>query len=192
MTATIALIFGIKIQPEWGYPLFSFSIPALFLYLNIEIKKNHLKTLICKVLLIHLCFLCIYLAIHYFDHQRHRTHYPGNTLASLATKYWQHYQGKQPIHFIGADQNSLGYYLPAYLKSKPEYISKFSFQQSPWINPQQVKQKGVLLIYPNCQPHLPKKLGSLGLHIMHPQCFKIPFGFQIPTSNNRHYTGNST
>lgn len=144
----ISLVFGLKIQPEWGFPLFAFSLPAIIAYYDLKIKPAYLTRLVILALVFHAGSLFAYKAIQFYISKPTRTSYPSQALAQKASSYWHEFTD-QPIRYIGGEE-VIYYYLGAYLPDKPLLLEHNSFKESPWVKEEEVKKQGILLVMEGC------------------------------------------
>ncbi|CAM2843036.1 glycosyltransferase family 39 protein [Legionella worsleiensis] len=167
----LSFVFGFKIQPEWGFPLFSFSIPALFSFFNLKSRPTLLKPLLLTALLIHGSSLGIYMATNYFSLKLTRTNNPSYLLAQLAQDYWRQWT-KEPLLYVAGDEN-YDYYLAAYLPNKPMLLEGYSFRLSPWLDKNDIKKQGMLIVMQGCDPMRNKQL-AVRYAAQDSKCIAIP------------------
>ena len=149
LVVMISLLLGLRIQAEWGYPLFLFTMPWIFSYFKLEIKPTFIKPMIMMALVIHLGSLVIYESVHYFSNRLTRTSYPSYTLANRAEQYWKKFT-QQPIYYIAGDE-VIDYYLAAYLPSKPLLLEDYSLIKSPWLSATELNKHGILFVMQGCE-----------------------------------------
>lgn len=166
----ISCIWGIHIMPEWGFPLYIFTIPALMSYFEVSSHKGAIKKILILVLCAHVFALVSYKMFHYYSSKRHSTNYPGYSLAEKAAEYWRQYN-EGSINFVGGDR-PLNYFLAVYLKNKPYILENFSFVESPWIDPKLAKKQGILIAQLDCRQSDLNKIQKQ-FFIPHYQCFDI-------------------
>ena len=172
----ISFIFGVSIRAEWGFPLFSFTLPAIFSFFQLQYRASFLKSLIYFGLFIHLVSLTAYISFNYYSTKFDRTSQPSYILAKSAKSYWKKHTN-MPLNYIGGDE-TVDYYLAAYLPNKPLLFEALSFKQSPWLNKIQLKKAGMLFVIENCEATkimLLKKNYSA----INPECISLPY-------NNKH------
>ncbi|KTD52929.1 glycosyltransferase family 39 protein [Legionella quateirensis] len=146
----LSLIFGLKIQPEWGFPLFSFTVPAIMSYFQLKSRTALLKPLLFMALLIHSGGLGIYMAANYFSLKYARTNNPSYMLAQEAQSYWNQFTNK-PLNYVAGDEN-YDYYLAAYLPNRPKLLEAYSFRLSPWLEQEELKRQGFMMVIDGCNP----------------------------------------
>ncbi|WP_330924960.1 glycosyltransferase family 39 protein [Candidatus Sororendozoicomonas aggregata] len=175
LVIAIAVIGGINIRAEWGFPLFILSVPAGFLWYGMKFQSNALKLLLPAVLVIQIIVFIGYTAINFYDKRVHHINLPGYALARVAQHYWQQKVGNLPIRYTGSLTGGIGYYLSAYLPSHPAFISHLSLANSPWVNKQDFLTHGALLIYKGCQQDLPATISGLdNVKQRDITCFSLP------------------
>ena len=168
----LSLIFGFKIQPEWGFPLFSFTVPALMSYFQLKSRTALLKPLLVMALLIHSGSLGIYMTANYFSLKYARTNNPSYMLAQEAQRYWIQFTNK-PLNYVAGDEN-YDYYLAAYLPNRPKLLEAYSFRLSPWLDRGELKKQGFMLIIDGCDPTRNKQLKEHYL-AQDFKCVEVPF-----------------
>ncbi len=156
LVVLLALVLGIKIQAEWGFPIFAFTIPALMSYYRMSFTRTALLRLIIIALIFHLASLTTYKLIQYYISKKTRTSYPSYTLATQGLKYWQRFSD-QPIKYIGGDEQTY-YYLGAYMSNKPLLLEHNSLEESPWVTEAELKKHGLLLVFEGCERLRSEKL----------------------------------
>ena len=175
LVMAIAVIGGVDIKAEWGFPLFILSVPAWFLWGRRMFQKTALKLLLGLVLVIQIVGFVGYAVIHFKDKRVHHINLPSYMLASTAQHYWQQKIGNLPIRYTGSLSGGIGYYLSAYLPSHPAFISHLSLSDSPWVNQQDFLKRGALLIYKGCQKDLSVTVDALGkVKQTDIKCFSLP------------------
>jgi 4-amino-4-deoxy-L-arabinose transferase-like glycosyltransferase len=191
----IAAFFGMDILAEWGFPFFAFTISGLFCFFSIKGERLDFKKLTLVVIFIHCLNVIIYTSVVVFGKKIHTINYPAYSLAKEAESFWAAHEKELPIKYVGG-VDRLSYYLAVYLSSKPALLQSFSFHQSPWIHPKQLKESGIIFILPGCRQSLPKQWATL---VKEKKCFhtfaankfkKIPFAFTlliIPPHSNVPY-----
>ncbi len=148
LVIVLSFILGLRIITEWGYPLFSFTLPAIMSYSRLKSRSSFLRPLILMALIFHLSTLLIYTAANYFSERMSRTNYPGYALAEYAAQYWQTFTN-QPLRYVGGEEY-IDYYLAAYLPTKPLIFEAYSWQHSPWLKEMEVKKHGIMLVIKGC------------------------------------------
>lgn len=146
----ISFIVGLKIQPEWGFPFFSFTVPAIMSYFQLKSRTELLKPLLFMALLIHSGSLGIYMAANYCSSKYTRTNNPSYMLAQEAQRYWNHFTNK-PLRYVAGDEN-YDYYLTAYLPNRPILLEAYSFRLSPWLDKRELKRQGLMMVIQGCDP----------------------------------------
>lgn len=138
----------IRTHAEWGFPLFTLLIPALFHAYKIEFKD--LSTLFKIVVFMHcIIFLTFFITLK-FGNKVHAMNRPSYQLANIANKFWNQHYPQKKIKYIGGDPMWV-YYLTAYLPSNPAVFMHNSFKQSPWVNKKDFEKNGALFINKGCQ-----------------------------------------
>lgn len=148
LVIVLSFVFGLRIITEWGYPLFSFTLPAIMSYFQLKSRASFLRPLILITLIFHLSTLLIYTSVNYFSEKMSRGNYPSYALAKYAEQYWQTFTS-QPLRYVGGDEY-IDYYLAAYLPTKPLLLEAFSLQHSPWLNEMKLKKHGIMLVIKGC------------------------------------------
>ena len=167
----LSAVFGLKIQPEWGFPLFSFTIPAIMSFFQLKSKSALLKPLLCAALAIHSTSLITYMSVNYFSPKFTRTNNPSYELAKDAQSYWNQFTA-EPIRYVAGDEN-YDYYLSAYLPTKPLLLEAFSIKLSPWINKVDLKKSGFIIVVEGCNKKRLKDLQARYVATSY-QCIKKP------------------
>lgn len=144
----LSCIFGLKIQAEWGFPLFSFTLPALMSFFQLKSKTTLLKPLLFIALVIHAVSIITYTSVNYFSPKFTRTNNPSYELAKNAQHYWNKFT-TEPLRYVAGDEN-YDYYLAAYLPTKPLLLEAFSVDLSPWVNKTDLKKSGLMIITDGC------------------------------------------
>lgn len=173
LVTLISASAGIEIKGEWGFVLFLFTIPGLFLWLKADTKALNLTKLLIVVIVIRILVMIIFGCVNVLDKRVRRINIPGYQLAILAKKYWRTYQGDSPIKYTGG-YDGIGYYLSAYLPNRPEFLSNFSLKKSPWVNPKSFHKYGAILIYQGCPKSLPLLLQASKLKVTNIRCYSLP------------------
>ncbi len=167
----LSLAFGLKIQPEWGFPLFAFTLPAIMFFFQLKAKEALLKPILLLVLGIHTLALSAYMTINYFSPKFKRTNNPSYFLAHEAQRYWNRFSS-EPVRYVAGNEH-YDYYLAAYLPSHPLLLEEFSITLSPWISKADLEKSGLLIILDGCdkyQIELLKKEYPIEAH----QCLETP------------------
>jgi hypothetical protein len=167
----ISLFLGLKITAEWGFPLFSFTMPAIIYYFKLNSRAFFIRPLIYLALVFHVVTLSIYISFNYFSPTMSRANYPSYVFAKYATQYWQKFTNK-PLKYIGGEEY-IDYYLAAYLPNKPLLLEAFSLQHSPWLKEKELKKHGVMLVVKGCEKINTQRLMKQFAGRAH-QCIKIP------------------
>jgi 4-amino-4-deoxy-L-arabinose transferase-like glycosyltransferase len=144
----LSFMFGLKIQAEWGFPLFSFTLPALMSFFQLKSKAALLKPLLFIALTIHTATILTYTSVNYFSPKFTRTNNPSYELAKNAQNYWNQFT-TEPLRYVAGDEN-YDYYLAAYLPTKPLLLEAFSVDLSPWVNKTDLKKSGLMIITEGC------------------------------------------
>lgn len=171
LVVLISLLLGLKITAEWGFPLFSFTLPAIISYFNLKPRSFFLRPLVFIALAIHLLTLFIYLSFHYFSGYMSRTNYPSYALANAATQYWHQFTNK-PLKYIGGDEY-IDYYLAAYLPTQPLLLEARSLKHSPWLNKVELKKDGIMLVIKGCEEAKILRLAKQ-FSATHHKCITVP------------------
>jgi 4-amino-4-deoxy-L-arabinose transferase-like glycosyltransferase len=168
----LSFILGLKIQPEWGFPLFSFTIPALMSCFQLKSKTTFLKPLLFTALAFHLGSLGMYMAFNYYTPKFARTNNPSYLLAIEALQYWNQFSN-EPIRYVAGDEN-YDYYLAAYLPTKPLLLEAYSLKLSPWLSKKELKESGLMMVIEGCDRHRNKALKKQ-FSAQAYQCINIPY-----------------
>lgn len=140
-----SLIIGSQLRNHWGVQLFQF----LSLWIAWRWQGHHvlrLAILIPATLVIHSVGF-IYYAVKQSDtnavqaDRRADSAYPGRKMADAALAHWQ-LQTACPLEIVGGDfEAGLA---SAFMKNFPSVYS--GTEATPWVQPEQIRQKGVLYI----------------------------------------------
>lgn len=172
LVVLLSFIFGLKIQPEWGFPLFSFTLPAIMFYFQMRSRDHLLKPLLLIALSIHAISLIAYISVNYFSPKYARTNNPSYVLAENALQYWQQFTSK-PLKYVAGDEN-FDYYLAAYLPTKPLLLEAYSFKLSPWLNKTELKKSGLMIVIEGCD-QLRNKYLKEQYSAQAYQCIDVPY-----------------
>ena len=148
IVSLLSLSLGIDIPAEWGFPLFIFTLPAIFHYYQIGCNSQFVKKTVWVIGIVHFIIFITYTSVIFSGKVLLRTNNPSTTLANAAQSYWQKNSDNGDIFYVTGDV--LGFYLATYLASHPKFIAEFSLKDSPWINQDSVRKKRVLLAKKGC------------------------------------------
>lgn len=167
----LSLIFGLKIQAEWGFPIFSFTLPAIMYFFQLKSKTTLLKPLLLLALAVHAATIITYMSVNFLSPKFARTNNPSYELANSAQRYWEQFTTK-PLRYVAGDEN-YDYYLAAYLPTKPLLLEAFSVDLSPWVNKAVLKKSGLMIVTDGCDKNRLETLKAQFWAKSY-RCIKIP------------------
>lgn len=153
----LSLITGHKALDMWGMPYLSF-IP-LWIVLNLPMdfseKKLQAAAISCTCVFV-LALSAFYVSVMYgpqLGFKPLRGHFPGLQLSQLIHNSWQAANNKNdvPLTYIISDSwlgGNIALYAPD-IHNRPHVFIDGNITNSPWIEPQDVKDKGAIVIWRN-------------------------------------------
>jgi hypothetical protein len=112
------------------------------------------------------------MAANYFSLKYARTNNPSYMLAQEAQSYWNQFTNK-PLNYVAGDEN-YDYYLAAYLPNRPKLLEAYSFRLSPWLDQEELKKQGFMMVIDGCDPTRNKQLKERYL-AQDFKCVEVPF-----------------
>ena len=148
----ISLLMGDSLNPKWGVSLWMLLGIYLSTYLRADIEGNLLKKLAI--------FMLVALGIegigdkietvvteHLSMDPRDKT-FPGPTLAEEALSYWNAVTHGKKLKYVGGGMSYgslVAFYVP--LAERPSVFLDFDLKHAPWINLQDVRKAGMLMVW---------------------------------------------
>ena len=169
----ISAIWGAKMKSGWGFPVWLYLVPGIFYLFKKLIPEVRLYKLFIAGWAVQLLTMIAYVVHSATVPHPTWVNYPHKSLVKSATAFWQKHEGNKPIRYAGGLGFGIGYYLPAYLPSKPAYLSWASLKHSPWINANKFKLDGALIVYRGCSDTFPMAVRKSGFTIVARKCTKL-------------------
>ncbi len=158
----LSAILGWKLRSMWGAPLFLMSGVLLVSFLNPMItlsKMGRFKAVFLFFALIGpVAYIAVYAVRPLVKEGGKRTQFPGSEIALRISKHWQEQYPDKALQYVMGDVWRAGNV--AYYHNKVEFaapnaesqrtISAFidgSTQISPWVNPEDFKEKGGVIVW---------------------------------------------
>lgn len=153
VTTLIALLLGRLPVAMWGYPLWSFAPLAALLWLGPVTEPARLKRFAAAFLFIFVAAPVAYAAIELGEplvrDRPKATQFPGRLLAETITRAWREKFGT-PLTYVGGGEfaaNNVAVYSP----DRPHVIVHADPALSPWIDRDDLKKKGAVLVWEDGQ-----------------------------------------
>ncbi len=147
------LILGVRFRDMWGTPMFDFLPLTLLLFASERpISANAYAQYVFAVGCTFLAVIVARLAGNIFapyaePHQIDRLHYPGREIARVLTTGWHEKAGECPLALVAASSWSGGN-VTVYSKEHPHLLINGDFSKSPWVTPDDVSARGILIVWP--------------------------------------------
>ena len=142
---------GGSLVSRWGTPFFSLFGLLLLATFNPHITRKKFK--IFCVLFASFALLAPigrfgYLSVgpHFTHRARPDAYFPGKAIAAKVTKLWHKKTHNKPLAYVGAP-HYLAAYLSVYSADHPAPYMSWSKRQSPWVNQQDLLQKGAIFAW---------------------------------------------
>ena len=145
-----SMVTGGKINYSWVVPCFPFLGVWLFMVWSPRITRIKARAYLTAVLLMGFAFGVIFF-VRDLEKQGYRKrgcdyeNYPGHAVAAAATELW-HEVSEQPLPFVVADRTG-ACNTAVYSPEAPEAFFDADVTQSQWIDPEEVKKRGGVVIW---------------------------------------------
>ena len=144
-----SFVTGSEFRHMWGVPMFGLLGIAVVGFLAPRIEHVQPALFWGATLSLHAVFLVIVLGQALIEPlwktKPSRVLYPGAEIAEHVSDLWQDAQGT-PLTHIAGDTWVAGN-VTLFSPDRPHLIVNHSYEQSPWIDPQEVSTTGVMLIW---------------------------------------------
>lgn len=150
MTLIMAILFGFKIHDMWGAPFFNFAglwAIAFFFQARADIRPRFATAWLILFFAAALGMATNNFLAPYIGGKVQRITFPGEALSREVLQGW-HDHFDQPLEYAIGDTwfaGNVAYYAP----ERPHVFINADPVISPWINPDQVKEKGGVVVW--CQ-----------------------------------------
>ncbi|MFD1695916.1 glycosyltransferase family 39 protein [Roseibium aestuarii] len=142
-------VTGNEFEHMWGTPLFLLSGFVAVVLVHLPRPEFRQSRALAAVLLLQGVFLAITLGQALLEPQwktKHtRIHYPGREVALALSETWRVATG-QPIAYVAGDMWSAAP-VTVFAPERPHMLYEHDLDASPWIDPQDLQDKGVLLVW---------------------------------------------
>lgn len=160
LTLLLSFIFGITLRAGWGMPLLSFWTLLLLSYFQPELSTKKIYCFMMMIFTLMVVLVSAY-AISLIDSKDVTSaNFPGQEIANTITKQWQEKYHTQLPYIAGS--RWLSGNISFYSKDHPSVWIEWNQQKSPWINLENLKQKGAVFVW-NINDHetLPDEIRRL-------------------------------
>ncbi len=141
----MCLISGGNVRPQWNY-VFWFLI-GLYLFYTLPLEVNT-KDFDFVTKLSYTIMLIVFLSFGTMltVEKNYRSRYPvANVFGDLKEKIWKHECGTAPLKYIGGF-TEWAYPITIYAQTHPNYIMDTFGYKSPWLNEEDLKASGALIL----------------------------------------------
>ncbi|MDF1796467.1 MAG: glycosyltransferase family 39 protein [Coxiellaceae bacterium] len=159
----ISLVVGMNIPTEWSYPFYIFTTLACVSVFKWDINQRRLKVAIAVAIGLHVAIFSYYVLTMYTKRDVSALNKPAAAIAHKAYQYWQQTVPNKPLEIVIGDDYFLGL-IPAFEKAKPQAILNYSFEDSPYLNPELAAKTGAMDIVFDCPQGEPTRLKRLFPH----------------------------
>lgn len=153
VTTLVALLLGRLPVAMWGYPLWSFAPLAALMWLGPATDPIRLKRFAAGFLFVFIIAPIAYAAIEIGEplvrDRPKATQFPGRLLAAMVTRTWRE-RFATPLTYVGGGEfatNNVAVYSP----DRPHVIVHADPALSPWIDRDDLKKKGAVLVWEDGQ-----------------------------------------
>ncbi|MDF1760836.1 MAG: glycosyltransferase family 39 protein [Coxiellaceae bacterium] len=159
----ISLLVGMNIPTEWSYPFYIFTTLACVNLLKLDITERRLRIAIGVAIGLHIAIFSYYVLSMHMKQTVSTLNKPAAAIADAAYSYWHQMIPNKPLKLVIGDDYFLGL-IPAFEKAKPQAILNYSFEDSPYVDPQLATKNGALNIVFDCPQGEPTRLKRLFPH----------------------------
>jgi len=150
-------LFGIKVRDMWGTPLWGYAGLWAVTRLPVDFSERGVWRFvygwagICALTVV--AYTGSILFLPYYTHEVQRVHFPGRQVAKIIDKGW-HAQESAPLRYAIGDTWLAGN-VAYYAEERPHVFIKGDPSISPWINLDDLKRSGAVLVWciENCASH---------------------------------------
>ncbi|HMK79125.1 MAG TPA: glycosyltransferase family 39 protein [Xanthobacteraceae bacterium] len=153
VTTLIAVVLGRLPVAMWGYPLWSFAPLAALMWLGPVTEPARLKRFAAGFLVVFLAMPLAYALSEGLEPlvrlRPKATQFPGLALAREVTRQWRE-KFATPLAYVGGGEfasNNVAVYSP----DRPHVIVHADVTLSPWIDPEDLKRRGAVLVWEDGQ-----------------------------------------
>jgi dolichyl-phosphate-mannose-protein mannosyltransferase len=153
VTTLIAVVLGRLPVAMWGYPLWSFAPLAALMWLGPVIEPARLNRFAAGFAVIFLAMPLAYTLTEGLEPlvriRPKATEFPGLALAREVTRQWRE-KYATPLAYVGGGEfasNNVAVYSP----DRPHVIVHADVNLSPWIDPEDLKRRGAVLVWEDGQ-----------------------------------------
>jgi hypothetical protein len=153
VTTAVALAAGRLPVAMWGYPLWSFAPLAALLWFESPSEPLQLRRFAAGFLIVFAAFPLAYVLVEGLEpvirDRPKATQFPGRLLAETVTQRWRD-KFATPLPYVGGGEfatNNIAVYSP----DRPRAIVHADLGISPWIDPDDLKRRGAVLVWEDGQ-----------------------------------------
>ncbi|MGB0732301.1 MAG: glycosyltransferase family 39 protein [Pontibacterium sp.] len=141
---------GMEMRSMWGVPLFNFLPLWLIVFFGMRPVAQSGKTFMkvwsgVTVFIAFAFFAEMYLAPKFFDKSKKRAHFPGEAMAVEMTQEWDKRYSTPLDYVVGSIW--IGGNMTYYSKYQPSILYDADYSRSPWIDAEDFKTKGGLIVW---------------------------------------------
>ncbi|MDF1654371.1 MAG: glycosyltransferase family 39 protein [Coxiellaceae bacterium] len=159
----ISVVVGMNIPTEWSFPFYIFTTLAAVNLFKLDINDRRLKWAIGVAIGLHVAIFSYYVLTMHTKRTVSALNKPAAAIAQAASDYWQHAVPNKPLQLVVGDDYFLGL-IPAFEQAKPQAILNYSFEDSPYLDPQRAAKEGAINIVFDCPQAQPRRLKRLFPH----------------------------
>jgi 4-amino-4-deoxy-L-arabinose transferase-like glycosyltransferase len=166
VTTAIAASFGRMPVSMWGFPFWIFAPLAFLAWFEPDLSGRVMRRFAAVFVAVFVAYLGSYVLIELYEplvHERAKaSDFPGRKLADLVTREWHARTGRR-LAYVGGTGVGFGpgefaaNNVAVYSPDHPRVIAHGNFDLSPWVDPEDVRRNGVVILWQSGSPaqHLP-------------------------------------
>lgn len=138
----------------WGYPLWSFAPLAALMWLKPAGGRAGLRRFAIGFAAVFAAMPAAYAAVEigeaFLRDRPKATDFPGRTLADRVTRHWRDATGAPLAYVTGVEFGANN--VAVYSADRPRVLVHGSLAKSPWIDPLDLRRRGVLVVWQEWPP----------------------------------------